>query len=162
MVRDRIWRTQRRQHHPGRRPRRQRGASTELAMQADTLRTEVDRFIAKVRAAWFQVRIAERNTSDYIADMPRVAKRSEYPLSMRMPAADIAVIDRAATLRGRSRTDFIREAAVRAAEQEIVESTLIRLSPAAFKELMATISAPGKPVPEMVEFLKRRAPWEST
>ena len=45
--------------------------------------------------------------------MPRAAERKEHPLSMQLPEADIAIIDRAATLRGRSRTDFVREAAVR-------------------------------------------------
>ncbi|OYV41922.1 MAG: hypothetical protein B7Z75_14715 [Acidocella sp. 20-57-95] len=44
------------------------------------------------------------------------AKRKDHPLSMRLPEGDIAIIDRAADLRGRSRTDFVREAAVRAAE----------------------------------------------
>lgn len=43
--------------------------------------------------------------------------RKEHPVSMAMPDADIAIIDRAASLRGRSRTDFVREAAVRAAEE---------------------------------------------
>jgi len=44
------------------------------------------------------------------------AERKEHPISMRLPEADIAIIDRAAGLRGRSRTDFVRDAAVRAAE----------------------------------------------
>ncbi|MEQ8165996.1 MAG: DUF1778 domain-containing protein, partial [Alphaproteobacteria bacterium] len=48
--------------------------------------------------------------------MPPIAERKDHPLSMRLPETDIAIIDRAATLRGRSRTDFVREAAVRAAE----------------------------------------------
>jgi uncharacterized protein (DUF1778 family) len=33
--------------------------------------------------------------------------------SLRLPEADIAIIDRAAALRGRSRTDFVRDAACR-------------------------------------------------
>jgi tRNA U38,U39,U40 pseudouridine synthase TruA len=32
--------------------------------------------------------------------MPRAAKRKEHLLSMRLPEADIAIIDRAAKLRG--------------------------------------------------------------
>ena len=32
--------------------------------------------------------------------MPRSAARKDHPLSMRLPASDIAVIDRAAGLRG--------------------------------------------------------------
>ncbi|WP_369685434.1 DUF1778 domain-containing protein, partial [Phenylobacterium aquaticum] len=50
------------------------------------------------------------------------------PLSMRLPEADIAIIDRAAELRGRSRTDFVREAAVRAAEEVLMTQSAIRMS----------------------------------
>ena len=46
--------------------------------------------------------------------MPQPTPRKEHPLSMRLPDADIAIIDRAARLRGRSRTEFVRDAAVRA------------------------------------------------
>src|SRR3954469_19314476 len=80
--------------------------------------------------------------------MPRVAKRKEHPLSMRLPEADIAIIDRAASLRGRSRTDFVREAAVRAAEDVLMETAPIRMSPAGFKAFMEVLSQPGRPVPE--------------
>ena len=80
---------------------------------------------------------------------------------MRLPAADIAIIDRAAGLRGRSRTDFVRDAAVREAEAVLMEKTLIRMSSGGFAAFMAAIAAPGRAVPEMVELLKRGAPWES-
>jgi uncharacterized protein DUF1778 len=53
-------------------------------------------------------------------------KRSDHPLSMRLPPEDLAVIDRAAMLRGRSRTDFVRDVAVRAAEEVLLESTITR------------------------------------
>jgi uncharacterized protein (DUF1778 family) len=79
---------------------------------------------------------------------------------MRLPEADIAIIDRAAGLRGRSRTDFVREAAVRAAEEVLLERTLIRMGPAGFAAFREAIDAPGAPVEEMVELLRRPAPWE--
>jgi uncharacterized protein (DUF1778 family) len=90
--------------------------------------------------------------------MASPAKRKEHPLSMRLPETDIAMIDRAANLRGRSRTDFVRDAAVRAAEEVIMESALVRMSPKGFDAFMAAIAAPATPVPEMVELLKRKAP----
>jgi uncharacterized protein (DUF1778 family) len=93
--------------------------------------------------------------------MSRAARRQEHPLSMRLPEADIAIIDRAATLRGRSRTDFVREAAVRAAEDVLMETLPIRMSAAGFKAFMAALSAPATPVPEMVELFRRAAPWEA-
>src|SRR5437016_72968 len=88
------------------------------------------------------------------------AQRKEHPLSMRLPEADIAIIDRAAMLRGRSRTDFVREAAVRAAEDVLMESRLIRMSLGAFADFMAVLSAPAAPAPEIVELAGRPAPWE--
>ena len=93
--------------------------------------------------------------------MPRVVKRKEHPLSMRLPETDIAIIDRAASLRGRSRTDFVREAAVRAAEDVLMETVPIRMSPAGFKAFIETLSGPAHPVPEMVKLFQRTAPWES-
>lgn len=91
----------------------------------------------------------------------RATKRKEHPLSMRLPDADIAIIDRAAGLRGRSRTDFVREAAVRAAEDVLMESTLVRMSPSGFNAFMRALAEPAAAVPEMVELLKRPAPWET-
>ncbi len=94
--------------------------------------------------------------------MPRVVKRKEHPLSMRLPETDIAIIDRAASLRGRSRTDFVRDAAVRAAEEVLMEAAPIRMSPAGFKAFMAALSGPAAPVSEMVDLFRRAAPWETT
>lgn len=95
--------------------------------------------------------------------MPTISKskRKEHPLSMRLPQSDIAIIDRAARLRGRSRTDFVRDAAVQSAEEVLMENTLLRMSPAAFNAFAAAISAPARAVPEMVQVLKRRAPWDT-
>jgi uncharacterized protein (DUF1778 family) len=93
--------------------------------------------------------------------MTRSVERKEHPLSMRLPETDIAIIDRAATLRGRSRTDFVRDAAVRAAEDVLMETAPIRMSPAGFKTFMAALSGPATPVPQMIELLQRAAPWET-
>lgn len=93
--------------------------------------------------------------------MASTAERKEYPISMRLPEADVAMIDRAANLRGRSRTDFVRDAAVRAAEEVVMEQGLIRMSPEGFASFMEVLAAPTAPVPEMVELAKRPAPWEA-
>jgi uncharacterized protein (DUF1778 family) len=88
------------------------------------------------------------------------AERKEYPISMRLPEADIAIIDRAAGLRGRSRTDFVREAAVRAAEDVLMENRPIRMSAEGFAEFVAVLAEPAAVVPEMADVLRRPAPWE--
>jgi uncharacterized protein (DUF1778 family) len=88
------------------------------------------------------------------------AERKEHPISMRLSEADIAMIDRAARLRGRSRTDFVRDAAVRAAEDVLMNNRLIRMGPEGFAEFMSALSGPATPVPEMIELVARPAPWE--
>ena len=85
----------------------------------------------------------------------------DYPVSMRLPEGDLATIDRAATLRGRSRTDFVREAAVRAADEVLLETGLVRMSEAGFASFTAAITAPARPVPAMVELFARKAPWDA-
>ena len=92
--------------------------------------------------------------------MASVAERKEHPLSMRLLKADIDMIDHAARLRGRSRTDFIREAAVRAAEAAILDQSPVRMSAAGFQAFVAALSGKPIPAPEMVEVLARPAPWE--
>ena len=92
--------------------------------------------------------------------MTKTAERKDHPVSMRLPEADIAMIDRAASLRGRSRTEFVRDAAVRAAEAVVMETALVRMSPEGFDDFLAMIVAPARPVPEIVELARRQAPWE--
>ena len=48
----------------------------------------------------------------------------------------------------------------RAAEEVVMEQGLIRMSPEGFAQFMDVLSRPAAPVPEMVEVLKRPAPWE--
>lgn len=81
------------------------------------------------------------------------------PISMRFPEGDVAIIDRAARMRGRSRTDFVREAAVRAAEEVILEQSTIRMSPEDFAAFKAAIEAPAQAVPRMVQLLREKPPW---
>ena len=93
--------------------------------------------------------------------MARSTLRKDHPLSMRLPDTDIAIIDLAASLRGRSRTEFMRDAAVREAEEVIMENNIIRMSLEGFAAFTDLLDRPARPVPEMVELLGRSAPWET-
>ena len=92
--------------------------------------------------------------------MTAMTDRKDFPMSMRLPESDVAIIDRAARLRGRSRTDFVRDAAVRAAEDVLMDSGLVRMSTESFEAFVSVLAAPAAPVPELVELIRRPAPWE--
>jgi uncharacterized protein (DUF1778 family) len=117
--------------------------------------------LARVSRLYCKMRYKALNSFVWRYFMRRTVERKEHPLSMRLPEADIAIIDRAATLRGRSRTDFVRDAAVRAAEDVLMETIPIRMSSAGFKAFMAALSGPATAVPEMIELFRRAAPWET-
>jgi uncharacterized protein (DUF1778 family) len=92
--------------------------------------------------------------------MARADARKEYPLSMRLPARDVDLIDRAATIRGRSRTDFVREAAVSAAEDIVMDQTSVRMSAEGFQAFVKAVAGKGSSVAALVKVLRRKAPWE--
>lgn len=79
---------------------------------------------------------------------------------MRLPEADLALIDRAANARGLSRTDFVREASVRAAEDVLMDQRLIRMSTDGFAHFIGNLASPAGSVSALVEVLHRPAPWE--
>jgi uncharacterized protein (DUF1778 family) len=96
----------------------------------------------------------------YAADMSRLTSTRLQPLSMRLPADDLALIDRAAKQQGRARTEFMRNAAVEAAERALLEGPLVRMSPAGFKAFARAVAGEGKPVSQLLEVLRRPAPWK--
>lgn len=98
---------------------------------------------------------------DLPATMSLVQPRKENPISMRLPESDLSLIDRAARLHGHSRTEFMRDAAVRAAERILLDNQLVRMSPEGFDDFMAIIEAPPAVVPEMTRIIERPAPWEA-
>lgn len=93
--------------------------------------------------------------------MARPVQRRDHRLSMRLADADIAIIDRAASLRRCSRAEFMRDAAVQVAEEVIMANTVIHMSPEGFTAFVAMLDRPAKPVPEVVALQKRPALWET-
>jgi len=80
------------------------------------------------------------------------AKRTKPPretLNIRVRPDVRGLIDRAAAARGTTRTDFILEAATRAAEDTLLDQALVRVSPKAYSEFLARHDAPARPNPRL-------------
>jgi uncharacterized protein (DUF1778 family) len=93
--------------------------------------------------------------------MDETAERRDISISMRLREGDLDLIDRGAELNGLSRTEFVRRAAVQNAQMAILNETIVRMSPDAFEDFVAAISAPPRPMPaKMLERLSRPAPWD--
>jgi uncharacterized protein (DUF1778 family) len=88
----------------------------------------------------------------------RTAKRET--LNLRIKAEDRELIDRAARTLGKNRTDFVLEAARRAAAETVLDQLMFKLSPKAYAEFLARLDAPPQPNERLRRALQTKAPWE--
>jgi len=96
-------------------------------------------------------------------DLMRAANR-ETPrretLNIRIKPGVRGLIDRAAELAGKNRTDFVLDAARRAAEETLLDRTLFVVSPKAYREFLARLDAPPKPNVRLRKSMLTPAPWD--
>lgn len=87
------------------------------------------------------------------------AQPKDKPLSLRLPQADLALIDRAARMKGSSRTQFVRDASVREAEATVLDNMMIRMSEAGFNSFVDAIEAPAQVNEKLLKALQRSSKW---
>lgn len=81
-------------------------------------------------------------------------------LNMRIKPEDRSLFDWAAKAQGKTRTDFILEAARRAAEETMLDRTLVQVSADAYEAFLARLDAPPKTNEALKKALRTKAPWE--
>jgi uncharacterized protein (DUF1778 family) len=81
-------------------------------------------------------------------------------LTLRIKPEDRCLIDQAAQLMGKTRTDFMLEATRRAAEEAILDRTVFAVSPEAYAEFLARLDASPQPNERLRKALQTPAPWE--
>jgi uncharacterized protein (DUF1778 family)/GNAT superfamily N-acetyltransferase len=81
-------------------------------------------------------------------------------LNIRIKPQVRELIDRAAQLAGKNRTDFVLDAARRAAEDMLLDRTVFAVSPKAYREFLARLDAPPRPSKRLIKSMQTRAPWE--
>lgn len=79
--------------------------------------------------------------------------------NLRSDSATRDLIDRAAKVKGLSRTDFILNAAREQAIETVIEQRHIVLSPDAFDKLTEILDSPPRPNPALVNLMNRRSRW---
>jgi len=94
------------------------------------------------------MRVAQRQT----------AKREALNIRIKSDVRDL--IDRAAEVAGKNRTDFVLDAARRAAEETLLDRTVLTVSPKAYREFLARLDAPPTPNKRLLKSIQTPAPWE--
>jgi uncharacterized protein (DUF1778 family) len=86
--------------------------------------------------------------------------RKRQSLNLRIKPEVRGLIDRAAKTLGKNRTDFVLDAARRAAEDALLDRTVLTVSPKAYAEFLARLDAPPQPNERLQKTLRTVAPWE--
>ena len=80
-------------------------------------------------------------------------------LNLRIPPAERNLIDRAALSTGKTRTDFILQAARRAAEEALLDRAVMSVSPEAYAEFLRRLDAPAQPNERLRRTMQVTPPW---
>lgn len=83
-------------------------------------------------------------------------------LNIRIKVEERGLIDRAAEALGKTRTDFMLEAAKRAAEEALLDRTVFSAKPTAYAEFLARLDAPPRPNERLRRALTTKAPWDAS
>lgn len=93
--------------------------------------------------------------------MPATSQKSgRNTLNLRIKSELRGLIDRAAELSGKNRTEFVLTAARQAAENALMDRTVFAMDPKAFSEFLARLDAPPNPNARLRRSLESGAPWE--
>lgn len=82
------------------------------------------------------------------------------PLNLRIKPEERGLIDRAATITGKTRTDFVLEAARHAAEEALLDRTMFTVNPDAYAQFLARLDEPPKPNDKLRRTIHVVPPWE--
>ena len=81
-------------------------------------------------------------------------------INLRASAEQKALIDRAASCLGKTRTEFMLDCAREAAENTLLDRRLFILDDAQFAEFTACLDAPVEPTEALRKLLTTPSPWE--
>jgi len=80
-------------------------------------------------------------------------------LNLRITAAERELIDRAAISKGKTRTDFILDAARREAEDALLDRTIFLVGAEVYAQFLSRLDAPPRPNKRLRQTMRSKAPW---
>jgi uncharacterized protein (DUF1778 family) len=93
-------------------------------------------------------------------NMTRTTSTRSDNINIRVSPDTLGLIDRAASVAGKTRTDYILETVKKAAEDTVYDQRLFQLDPAQWQAFTAALDAPPQPNPKLEALLARRPAWE--
>jgi len=92
--------------------------------------------------------------------MSQIQSKEAVSINIRAKAKQRDLIDQAASRLGRSRSDFMLEAACREAEEVLLEQAFFSVDADTFAKFQALLDQPLPPTGKLRRLLKTKAPWD--
>jgi uncharacterized protein (DUF1778 family) len=89
---------------------------------------------------------------------PQITRRDTT--NLRIKPEERGLIDRAAAMTGKTRTDFVLEAARQAAEKALLDRMVFTVSPEAYAQFLKRLDAPPKPNERLRRTMQATPPWD--
>lgn len=80
-------------------------------------------------------------------------------VNLRVPSSTRGLIDRAATLTGKTRTQFMLDASRRAAEEAVLDQALLRAEPDAYAAFVERLDSAAAPNERLCRTMQAPPPW---
>jgi len=93
--------------------------------------------------------------------MSQTQTLSPVSINIRAKARQRDLIDRAAERLGRSRSDFMLEAACQAAEDVLLDQTYFSVDAGTFAAFKAMLDQPLPPTDQLRRLIRTKAPWDA-
>lgn len=81
-------------------------------------------------------------------------------VNMRIPVKQLSFLDRVAQMEGKTRTDFILDAANSYATNAFLDRTFFNLTEEQWEAFNDVLDAPAKDNPQLAKIMIQKAPWE--
>ena len=88
-------------------------------------------------------------------------ERKDTTINVRLPARTRDLIDSAASVSGKTRTEFILESARRSAEEVLLGQAVFGLGATDYAGFLAALDKPNPPNDRLKSLLAAKAPWEA-
>ena len=93
--------------------------------------------------------------------MPHARTQESISINIRAKARQRDLIDQAANRLGRSRSDFMLEAACREAEDVLLDQAFFLVDAGTYAKFHMLIDQPLPPTDKLRRLLRTKAPWEA-
>ncbi|ELS30884.1 MULTISPECIES: DUF1778 domain-containing protein [Pseudanabaena] len=89
-----------------------------------------------------------------------VSKTRDLSINLRISQNQRDLIDRAATLQGKSRSEFMLDSAYQKAQDVLLDRCLFDVDEQKFQQFLARLDAPVIPNENLRQLLTAKAPWD--